>query len=59
MDGVERELAICPHCRAPLRVSAETLEAIIRELELWDRRFDGADTIAANILSVISDQGSD
>ena len=47
----------CPHCGSFLSVSDEVREEMLHELEAWDRRFDGADTILENVMSLLSECG--
>ena len=47
--GVEGQFS-CPHCRALVAVSPETLAAMSRELNHWDRRFDSAESLLASLL---------
>ena len=47
----------CPHCGSFLSVGDEVREEMLYELEAWDRRFDGADTILENVMSLLSECG--
>ena len=43
----------CPRCGFFWRIPPETLEAMILELDLWDRRFDSPRTIVESLLAIL------
>lgn len=57
-DGLASNIIMaCPHCGSFLSVSDEVRREMLQELEAWDRRFDGADTILEIVMSLLSECG--
>src|SRR5262245_59713898 len=54
MIEAEGDVLTCPHCHRSWEVDQRILRAILDELRGWDRRFDGPETLARQILDLIS-----
>ncbi|MGH6846794.1 MAG: hypothetical protein ACREC0_04965 [Methylocella sp.] len=46
---------ICPSCRHRWKLTEEVREAILMDLRSWDRRFDRPETLASQILEILSE----